>query len=158
MESCRNRFALLFAAVLLLALWGCSGGPEDRPVSENKITIAASFHWETGDSLGDGSVRLSAGGEPDDYPMGGGEAELSGLPRQGSATLTLLDSQGIVLGTIRLSISPGAVIDATVDETGCAHITLREDTERVAVAFVLKPGGAVSCALQLAQAEPPGQA
>lgn len=153
MESCRNRSALLFAAALLLALWGCSGGPEDRPASENKLTIAASFHWEAGDSLGDGSVRFSAGGESDDYPMGSGEAELSDLPRQGSAALTLLDSQGIVLGTVRLSISQGAVIDAAADETGCAHITLKEDTNRVAVAFVLKPDGAVSCALQLAQAE-----
>lgn len=156
MGSCRNRFAPLFAAALLLALWGCSGGPEDRPALENKITIAASFHWEAGDSLGDGSVQLSAGGESDDYPMGGGEAELSGLSRQGSAALTLLDSQGIVLGTVRLSISQGAVIDAAADETGCAHITLREDTDRVAVAFVLKPDGAVSCALRLAQAEPHG--
>lgn len=156
MESCRNRFAPLFAAALLLALWGCSGGPEDRPAPENKLTIAASFHWEAGDSLGDGSVRLSAGGESDDYPMGDGVAELSGLPRQGSATLILLDSQGIVLGTVRLSISQGAVIDAAADETGCAHITLREDTDRVAVVFVLKPDGAVSCALQLAQAEPHG--
>lgn len=155
MESRRNRFAPLFAAALLLALWGCSGGPEDS-VPENKITIAASFHWEAGDSLGDGSVRLSAGGEPADCPMSGGEAELSGLPRQGSAALTLLDSQGIVLGTVRLSISQGAVIDAAADETGRAHVTLREDTDRVAVAFVLKPDGAVSCALQLAQAEPYG--
>lgn len=156
MESCRNRFMLLFAAALLLALWGCSGGPEDRPVPESKITIAASFHWEVGNSLGDGSVRLSAGGESADYPMGGGEAELSSLPRQGSAALTLLDSQGAVLATVRLSISQGAVIDAAADENDCAHITLREDTDRVAVAFVLKPDGAVSCALQLAQAEPPG--
>ena len=156
MGPCRNRLALLFAAALLLALWGCSGGPEDRPAPENKITIAASFHWEAGDSLGDGSVRLSAGGEPTGCPMSGGEAELSGLPRQGSAALTLLDSQGTVLGTVRLSISQGAVIDAAADETGCAHITLRKDTDRVAVAFVLKPDGAVSCALQLAQAEPHG--
>lgn len=155
MESRRNRFAPLFAAALLLALWGCSGGPEGS-VPENKITIAASFHWEAGDNLGDGSVRLSAGGEPADCPMSGGEAELSGLPRQGSAALTLLDSQGIVLGTVRLSISQGAVIDAAADETGRAHVTLRKDTDRVAVAFVLKPDGAVSCALQLAQAEPYG--
>lgn len=157
MEFCRHRSAALFAAALLLALWGCSDAAGGRPTpgsaAENDVTITACFRREEEDGPLDGAVRLSAGGEQVDYPIYGGEAELPGLPRRGDAALTLLDSQGAVLGTVRLSISEGAVIDAASDGSGSAHITLKEDTDQVAVAFILQPDGSISCALRLARAE-----
>lgn len=80
-----------------------------------------------------------------------GELEISGLPRAGDLMLTVLDQRNQTQGAISLSFSEGAVIDATTDKNGIGHISLRNDTDEVALLFVLQSDGSLLCSLRLMQ-------
>jgi len=150
----RKRICVLFVAGVVLLLSGCAGaareGPEDA--SAKKVAIAASFSQEDGIALCDSTVRFSYGESRTDYPLDDkGELRASGLPRAGDLSLTVLDHQEQVRGGMTLSLSEGAVIDATTDAGGVGHITLRKDTDEVKLLFVLKDDGSLLCSLQLTQ-------
>lgn len=152
----RKKMYVLFAGVFLLASCGCSGDAKNDlfPAggSPDEIMIAASFQQEDGIALGDSVVRFSFEENSVDYSLDhSGELEIFGLPRSGDLTLTVFDQQEQTRGTMALSVSEGAVIDAVTDESGVGHITLREDTEEVALFFTLKNDGSLLCALRLIQ-------
>ena len=143
---------------LLLLLCGCSGAAlKDPPPEEskNEIAIEASFRQEDGIDLCGSTVRFAFGERRVDLPLGDdGECTIPGLPRVGDLMLTVLDRQEQIQGTMTLSLSEGAVIDAATDESGVGHVLLREDTEEVALAFVLKNDGSLLCALRLTRPGP----
>jgi len=141
---------LIAGAVLLLP--GCIGAAreETADVSESEVAIEASFSREDGTDLCGSTVRFSFEESSTDYSLGeNGEVRTSGLPRTGELFLTVLDRQERVQRGMTLSFSEGEVIDATTDESGIGHITLRKDTEEVKLLFVLKNDGSLLCSLQL---------
>ena len=147
--------ALLMAGMLLLC--GCTGAAREIPagVSENEVAIAASFSQEDGIALCGSTVRCSFGESSTDHSLDhNGELRVSGLPRVGELLLTVLDQQEHVQGDMTLSFSEGAVIDATTDERGIGHVTLRGDTDEVALLFILKDDGSLRCSLRLIQSDP----
>lgn len=158
MKVHRNAGYLLFFAAVLLFLYICvhlSGDtPADAESTERGVSIDAFFRREDGGALGESTVRLSAEERSADYPLdSGGGVVVSGLPRNGRLTLTLLDHRERIQGVMDLMFSEGAVIDAATDGSGTGHITLKQDTEEIALAFLLKNDGSILCALRLEQAQ-----
>jgi len=134
-----------------LIFYGCSNGTDDMRPSADEVALSASFQQEDGTGLCGSTVRFSFGGKLEDYFLDdNGEVSVSGLPRSGELSLAVLDRQEQVQGGMMLSLSEGAVIDATTDDGGVGHITLRKDTDEVKLLFVLKDDGSLLCSLRLA--------
>lgn len=151
----KTGYVLLFLGVLFV-LYGCvrTGGdetPEEEP-PEDSVFVEASFRQEDGEALGESTVRVSTEEDSADYPLdGSGALAVSGLPRSGTLTLTVLDGQERVRGATNLTFSEGAVIDASTDSGGDGHITLKHDTREIALVFLLQEDGTILCALRLEQ-------
>ena len=138
---------------LLLLLCACSGAVQESLSPEetkNEIAIEASFRQEDGIDLHGGTIRFAFDGNSIDYTLeDDGECIISGLPRVGDLMLTVFDRQDQLRGAMTLSLSEGAVIDASTDDSGVGHILLRGDTDKVSLAFILKSDGSLLCDLQL---------
>lgn len=146
-------FAILIAGGLLL-LSGCVGAAqvETADVSEDELVITASFTQEDGIALRDSTIRFSFGDSTLERSLDDqGDLNISGLPRVGDLMLTILDPQEQVQGSMTIFLSEGTVIDATTSESGIGYITLRRDTDEVALLFVLRNDGSLLCSLQLTQ-------
>lgn len=151
----------LLAAGLLLTMCGCAGTVEEKPASintgKNGVAITALFQQEDGTALCGSTIRLSMGENSIDHALDySGELKVSGLPRDSIFTLSVLDRQEQAQGIMPLVFSQGAVIDAATDENGTGRITLKEDTEEIALTFILKSDGSLQCTLRLAQLALPG--
>lgn len=157
----RKCFLILLVAGLLLTMCGCAGTVEDSlaPINagKNGVAITALFQLEDGTALCDSTIRLSAGENSIDYALDcSGELKVSGLLRDSIFTLSILDRQEQIQSAMPLAFCQGAVIDAVTDESGTGRITLKEDTEEIALIFILKGDGSLQCALRLAQLSLPG--
>lgn len=146
-------YAVLFIGVfLVLFLCVRVGGsaPPEAEQPENGVSMEASFRREDGGPLDESTVRVSTEEDSADYPLdGSGALAVSGLPRSGTLTLTVLDGEERVWGATTLTFSEGAVIDASTDGSGDGHITLKRDTREIALVFLLKDDGTILCALRL---------
>lgn len=148
----RYLFVSFLFIFLLLFLGGCSHTVEQADGSGDAggLTMKAAFEGEDGTPLSDGTVRLSDGENSADYPLDrDGTLTVSGLPGKGELTVTVLDGRGESQGTVTLSFSQGAVIDAVTDENSVAHITLKEDAREIALRFTLYDDNTLGCELQL---------
>lgn len=142
---------LTFFAAYIHTVTGDAASPEN---ARDDLTLMAGFSKEDGIALGGNTVRLSSGENGRDYSLdGSGKLQITGLPRQGDLLLTVFDSQGQTAGRMTLTISEGAVIDATTGEDGTGHITLRRDTDIIAISFFLLDDGSLQCSLRLAQSD-----
>lgn len=144
-------------AVLLLLLSGCAGMGTALPAEtgEEGLSVAALFLTEKGDALHGSSVCFSREASSNYCQVDdAGIASISGLPRSGELLLTLFDPQQEIQGVMTLFFDQGAVIDATTSQDGVGHITVREDTEEVALLFVLTENGTLKCTLWLARTIP----
>ena len=66
------------------------------------VSVSAGFLTEDGEPLSEGTVRLRVGETGADFPLdGAGELRVSGLPRQGTVELTLLDGGVPILGVVQ---------------------------------------------------------
>ena len=143
------------ALLLLLLLSGCAGidaAPRGKE-GEEELSIAAVFQTESGNALHGSASYFSAETSSDHYQVDSdGTASIPGLPRNGELVLALFDQQQEVQGAITLSFSE----DAMTDEDGVGHITVRNDTNEVALIFVLTEDGALRCTLWLARTAPAG--
>lgn len=145
--------SFLFIAFILF-LGGCSHTVEQTAGSTDAsgLTMKAAFEEEDGTPLSDGTVRLSDRENSMDYPLDqNGTLTVSGLPGEGDLTVTVPDGREEPRGTVTLSFSRGAVIDAVTDENAVAHITLKEDTREIALCFTLRDDGTLECALRLSE-------
>ena len=137
----------------ILFLGSCSRTVEQ---TENRgdpggLTLKAAFEKENGTALSNCTVRFSDGENSADYQADqDGALTISGLPTGGELTASVLDGREEPQGTVTLSFSRGAVIDAVTGEDGVGHITIRSDTDEVALLFVLQEDGVLTCALWLA--------
>ena len=151
----KTGYVLLFVGVLVV-LSICvrinDEVPPDTESLEGGVSIQASFRREDGGPLDESTVRVSTEEDSADYPLDGGALAVSGLPRSGTLTLTVLDGQERVRGVTNLTFSEGAVIDASTDSGGDGHITLKQDTKEIALVFLLQEDGTILCALRLDQA------
>lgn len=152
------RFQKMGVVLLLsLLLSGCAGAGAAPPAEtgetgEKELSVAALFQTESGDTLYGSAACFSTEASSDCCQVDNdGTASVSGLPRSGELLLTLLDPQQEVQGAMTLSFDQGAVIDATTGEDGIGHITVREDTNEVALLFVLTEDGTLRCTLWLAR-------
>ncbi len=142
---------LTFFAAYIHTVKDDAASPEN---AEDDLTLMAGFSKEDGIELGGNTVRLSSGENGRDYSLdGSGKVQITGLPRQGDLLLTVFDSQEQTAGRMALTISEGAVIDATTSEDGTGHITLRRDTDIIAISFFLLDDGSLQCSLRLAQSD-----
>ena len=141
--------------ILLLFLAGCidtvTRYADPPKEAEESITLLAGFSREDGSPLGGDTVRLSSETGETDYPLDeGGEVRIAGLPKCGELLLTVFDSQGQPMGTITLFLDQGAVIDAVTGGDGAGYITLRRETDVIALSFSLLGDGSLQCSLRLA--------
>lgn len=163
MVSRKKYIAVSLFIILLLFFVACihtvEGGTPSPNDAADDLTLVAGFSREDGAALGSSIVRLSSGENGEDYPLdGSGELQITGLPRRGDLYLTVLDPQGQSIGTMTLRFSEGAVIDATTSEDGTGHITLRGDTEVIALFFSLTESGSLQCDLWLTRSYAPEKA
>ena len=147
--------------ILLLFFTACADTVGDNTRSqereEDDLTLVAGFSSEDGNPVVGNTVRLSSGGSGTDYALDGdGKLQAAYLPRNGELLLTLFDRQQKVQGAMTLVFDQGAVIDATTGEDGVGHITVRTDTDKVALLFSIKENGELTCSLWLKQAETSG--
>lgn len=152
----RGSFLIVSFLFILLLLFsgGCSHTVEQTAGNgeADGLTIKAAFAREDGTPLSDGTVRFSDGKNSADYQADqDGALTVSGLPGEGELTVTPLDGQEEPQGTVTLSFSRGAVIDAVTDENAVAHITLKEDTREIALRFTLRNDGTLGCELRLSE-------
>ena len=136
----------------MLFFGGCSRTVEQTAGSADAsgLTVKAVFEEEDGTPLSNCTVRFSDGENSADYQADrDGELTISGLPAGGELTASVLDGREEPQGTVTLSFSQGAVIDAVTGEDGVGHITIRSDTDEVALLFVLREEGALTCTLWL---------
>lgn len=147
-------FVSFLFTFLLLFLGGCSRTVEqtDSSADASGLTMKASFEREDGTPLSDCTVRFSDGENSADYPLDrDGTLTVSSLPREGELTVTVLEGREEPQGTVTLSPSRGAVIDAVTDENSVAHITLKEDTREIALRFTLYDDNTLECELRLSE-------
>jgi len=142
-------------ASLVLILCGCSAETNEDVSSEDEanhgVAITAAFKHEDGTAFANGTIRFSDSENSADYQLDEtGELKISGLPREGELTVTVLDQQAQPQQTLTLTFSKGSVIDVVSDEGGTGHVTLKENTEEVALDFTLCEDGSLQCGLQLA--------
>lgn len=144
--------ALLFMLSLLFFA-GCSRTVEQP----DTLAVTAAFAQEDRSPLSGNTVRLSYGEDSLDYQLDSeGKLRASGLPRSGEMQLTLLGPRQEVQGAMTLDFDQGAVIDATTGEDGMGHITVRADTDQVALLFAVNENSTLTCSLWLEQAEGSG--
>lgn len=151
------RFQKMGASLLLLLLLSSCSGIGAAPPAETggeELSIAALFQTESGDTLRGSAVCFSTETGSDQCQVDDdGTASITGLPRNGELLLTLFDPQQEAQGTMTLFIGQGAVIDAATGEDGVGHITVREDTDKISLMFVLTENGALQCTLWLAETD-----
>lgn len=138
----------------MLFFGGCSRTVEQTAGSADTsgLTMKAAFEKEDGTPLSNGTVRLSDGENRADYPLDqNGTLTVSGLPTGEELTVTVLDGREEPQGTVTLSFSQGAVIDAVTDESSVAHITLKAETREIALRFTLCDGNTLGCELRLSE-------
>lgn len=112
--------------------------------------MKAAFEEENGSPLSGRTVRFSGGENSADYQTDqDGELTIADLPSEGELTIAVLDNREEAQGSITLTLSLGAVIDATTSADGIGHITVRNDTDEVSLLFVLEEDGALMCTLWL---------
>lgn len=143
---------------ILILLSGCAAPGISLPeaASGEALSISAWFQMEDGDALQGSAAQFSV--QETSYPLdSGGRINVPGLPRSGELLMTLFDQRQEVQGVMTLSFDQGAVIDATTGEDGVGHITVRDDTDEVALLFVLDENGSLTCTLWLKQADSPGE-
>lgn len=148
----KTAVALLLIPLLLSGCTSSGTTPSELP-DRNTLAVSALFQAENGEVLQGSVAQFSA--QETSYPLNsGGAIRARGLPRSGELLLTLFDQQQEVQGTMTLSFSEGAVMDATTGEDGVGHITVRTDTDEVALLFDIGESGALTCVLWLNQSEP----
>lgn len=152
----RRKICFLYAAALSLLLCGCFAQAENSTQSgeagQTAVTITAAFQHEDGTALAGGAIRFSDKENSADYALDeNGTLVLSGLPMEGELTVTVLDQQAQAQAEITLSFSQGSVIDVVTGEDGIGHVTLKEDTEELALNFILYDDNSMRCSLRLAQ-------
>lgn len=136
----------------MLFFGGCSRTVEQTAGSADTggLTMKAAFEEEDGTPLSNCTVRLSDGENSADYRSDeNGTLTVSGLPTEGELTASVLAGQEEPQGTVTLSFSRGAVIDAVTDENSVAHVTLKEDTREIALRFTLYDDSTLGCELRL---------
>lgn len=152
-RGCLIIVSFLFITSMLF-FGGCSRTVEQTAGSTDAsgLTMKAAFEEEDGTPLSNCTVRFSDGENSADYQADqDGALTISDLPTGGELTAAVLDGQEEPRGTVTLSFSRGAVIDAATDEDGVGHITVREDTDKISLIFVLTENGALQCTLWLAE-------
>ena len=138
--------------ISMLFFGGCSRTVEQTAGSGDAggLTMKAVFEEEDGTPLSNCTVRFSDGKNSADYQADqDGALTISGLPTGGELTVSVLDGREEPQGTVALSFSRGAVLDAVTDENSVAHITLKEDTREIALRFTLYDGRTLGCELRL---------
>lgn len=154
MKRKRYLFVSFLFTLLLLFFGGCSRTVEqtDSSTDASGLTMRASFAREDGTPLSGCTVRFSDGEHSADYPLDqDGALTVSGLPRERELTVTVLEGQEEPQGTVTLSPSQGAVIDAVTDENSVAHITLKADTREITLRFTLYHDNTLECELRLSE-------
>jgi hypothetical protein len=151
----RKKYVRAFGLLLILLALGSFIGTKESKAAlpaepENTLTIMAELSWPEGSPLRSDMVQLSFGDTGSNYQLGAAEVfQISGLPRSGEVLMSVLDRQKRPLGTMTLSLSEGAVIDAVTGEDGIGHIMLRKDTEVLPLSFSLTDSGSIQCGLWL---------
>lgn len=144
----RKAGAAVWLVIILLS--GCITSeplPAELP-EEELVALSARFQTEDGTTLEGSTAQFSFGDSGDSYLLDAdGMVKVPGLPRDGEVKVTLLDRRQEEQGAMTLSLSCGAVIDATTGGDGVGHITLRSDTTEIALLFTLEKDSALRCAL-----------
>lgn len=149
--------AAIFTILLVLLCCYIRTVKQDQPAQEADLSVTAGFAHEDGTMLSDGIIQLSNGGYILEYPLRDTALAFPNLPRNGSFMLALLDRQEQTQGTMRLSFSEGAVIDATTGKDGVGYVMVNGDTDEVALYFILTDDGELQCTLWLSHPDlPPG--
>ena len=150
--------AAIFTILLVLLCCYIRTVEQNQPAQEEgDLSVMAGFAHEDGTTFSEGIIQLSDGGHILEYPLSDTALAFPNLPRNGSFMLALLDRQEQTQGTMRLSFSEGAVIDATTGKDGVGYVMVSGDTDELALYFILTEDGELQCTLWLSRPDlPPG--
>lgn len=148
--------ASMFTILFLLLCCCIRTVEQNQPAQEEgDFSVMAGFAHEDGTTFSEGIIQLSDGGHILEYPLSDAALAFPDLPRNGSFMLVLLDRQEQTQGTMRLSFSEGAVIDATTGKDGVGYVMVSGDTDEVALYFILTEDGELQCTLWLSHPDLP---
>ncbi len=145
-------FLILCACADIVKEDSASAGETSAAPEAAEVVVNAQFQREDGGELSQTYIQILTGEYDRICALDENEqARLSGLPREGEATLTLLDAGQQPLGSMTLYFTTGAVVDASTDADGDGHIVLKEETRELALTFILYEDRSMVCVLRLSQ-------
>lgn len=127
-----------------------AAGTEDETAAS--LAMTASFQDEAGAALADAAIRFTVGDTEAEYLTDeNGTLTVAGLPAEGTVEVVVLDLDGAETASALLELSEGSVTDVTEQGDGTIAVTLLSGTEEIAVSFVQRDDGTLSCALKLSE-------
>lgn len=114
------------------------------------LTLIARFERQDRSALTGMEVTVRFAQETHTAPLSeDGEAAFSHVPKAGELTLSLTDSERQEVSRITLRLAEAAVTDASTDENGVGHISVKAEAERLTLLLTLDESDRLYCGLYL---------
>lgn len=114
------------------------------------LTLTARFERQDRSALTGMEVTVRFAQETHTAPLSeDGEAAFSHVPKAGELTLSLSDSERQEVSRITLRLAEAAVTDASTDENGVGHISVKAEAERLTLLLTLDESDRLHCSLYL---------
>lgn len=114
------------------------------------MELTTVFRYENGMAIRRGSVRIRCQQTEQSAALNDrGEASSFQVPKDNEATLILAGSDGREISRIALHFTAAAVTDASTDENGVGHISVKAETEQLTLLLTLDESDRLHCGLYL---------
>lgn len=117
---------------------------------EENLELTTVFRYENGMAIRRGSVRIRCRQTEQSAALNDcGEASSFQVPKDNEATLILAGSDGREISRIALHFTAAAVTDASTDENGVGHISVKAEAEHLTLLLTLDESDRLRCGLYL---------
>ena len=114
------------------------------------MELTTVFRYENGMAIRRGSVRIRCRQTEQSAALNDrGETSSFQVPKDNEATLILAGSDGREISRIALHFTAAAVTDASTDENGVGHISVKTETEQLTLLLTLDESDRLHCGLYL---------
>ena len=152
-NTLKIRMLLPLFTVLLLPLCACSttiNNDTNAVQSDGRLILTAVFQYEDGEAFQDGSACISYEQQEDIASLNEeGSAEFPSVPQDGEVKIALLDDNSEEIADMLMEFTTGLVTDASTDEDGIGHISVKSGAEQLNLLMTLTDEHTLQCSLYL---------